>query len=174
MIGLWRQNRGWFRSVSASSRDRTAFMPWSRCWVMSVEMATEQGCGLRGSKIRSSPHVPRSRSCAIWARRLLPSRRPSSTRPWIWPRDWPLRRRPAELISMILEGEPAGCWLPLLAEASELRTLTLSTGARRGRAQLTSARESPSVRLTSLALIHIWRPSGPRTRPHHSPRSRTQ
>ena len=30
------------------------------------------------------------------------------------------------------------------------------------------------LRLRSLALIHIWRPSGPRTRPHHSPRSRTQ
>ena len=39
----------------------------------------------------------------------------------------------------------------------------------RRRAQLASG-----VRLRSVALIHTCRPSGPRTRPHHSPRSRTQ
>jgi hypothetical protein len=29
MIGLWRQNREWSRSVSASSRDQIGSMPWN-------------------------------------------------------------------------------------------------------------------------------------------------
>ena len=94
-------------------------------------------------------------------------------RQWIWHRDSLPRRRLVGSISMILDAEPAGCWR---RPHGAIRSLVLMRhefskgrigGPRRAQPESGSRRRS-------LALIHIWRPSVPRTRPHHSPRSRTQ
>ena len=77
-------------------------------------------------------------------------------------------------LSVLPATQSVDCALDLSTARPELvdfaPALSLSKGDSPGRrAQLVSG-----LRLRSVALIHTCRPSGPRTRPHHSPRSRTQ
>ena len=120
---------------------------------------------------------------------------PLSMRPWIWHHGWLPLRKLAGSTSMILDAEPGISWprrppktdscdnarqrfrsrlsLPILPRRSSIEPGPV---ARPEPACVLSVMLHPvsGLRLRSLALIHIWRPSGPRTRPHHSLRSRTQ